>query len=173
VNPSSKNVFEAIILAGGRMVGKTRLQKSMFVLEQAGVGFGFDFSYYHYGPYSEELSFAVKDAVVEGLIEERVDQARWGGVYSVFTAPKIEILPSDDTSRVRRELLAKTVSADSVVLELAATAALLKEEGSADWWGDTAKLKPLKASEQSLAEARQLWADLRKVRTPTPLPALG
>lgn len=44
--------------AGGRIVGRTRLQKIGFFLEAAGLGAGFPFKYKHYGPYSEELSAA-------------------------------------------------------------------------------------------------------------------
>jgi hypothetical protein len=35
---------------GGSLVGDTRLQKSAYFLEKLGAGFGFPFSYHHYGP---------------------------------------------------------------------------------------------------------------------------
>ena len=43
------------------LVGRTRFQKTAYFLEAAGVGYGFDFSYHYYGPYSEELAVAVSD----------------------------------------------------------------------------------------------------------------
>jgi uncharacterized protein YwgA len=173
MSTKSDEVRDIVALAGGRIVGKTRLQKAVFILELAGVGFGFEFSYHHYGPYSEELAWATKDATAEGLVRQHEEQARWGGTYSVFSIPKLFDLPSDDVSKTRREILSRSMTVDAVVLELAATAALLKTEGSSDWWGETARLKPLKANPQTLAEAQGLWAKLRSVRTPRPLPALN
>ena len=71
--------------AGGRIVGRTRLQKIGFILETAGLGEGFTFKYKHYGPYSEDLTAASRIAVVLGLMNEIEQPATWGGLYSVFT----------------------------------------------------------------------------------------
>ena len=38
-------VREIVALSGGRLIGKTRLQKAGYLLELAGLGYGFDFSY--------------------------------------------------------------------------------------------------------------------------------
>ena len=47
MSTKSDEVRDIVALAGGRIVGKTRLQKAVFILELAGVGFGFEFSYHH------------------------------------------------------------------------------------------------------------------------------
>ena len=60
--------------AGGTIVGRTRLQKTAYLLELAGLGEGFHFSYRHYGPYSEELASAVRDA--NALAPSRRTRAR-------------------------------------------------------------------------------------------------
>ena len=135
-------VREMVALAGGQIVGKTRLQKAGYVLELSGLGYGFDFSYHNFGPYSEELAWAAREAVIDGKVVERED-ARWGGTYSIFSTDRQ--LPKDGTEDARSHLLAKVVKADAVVLELAATAALLHAGGVRDWWTETAKRKPLKA----------------------------
>jgi uncharacterized protein YwgA len=166
-------ILEAITLAGGRIVGKTRLQKAMFILEQAGVGFGFEFSYHHYGPYSEELAWATKDAADEGLIREKEDQAKWGGFYSTFIVQQKCEPANDAATSIRSALLKKIVPADSVVLEIAATAALLKSIGVDDFWEETERLKPLKASHEVISDAKKFWSDLRKIDTPDRLAELG
>jgi uncharacterized protein YwgA len=51
-----KAVFQA---ADGEIVGRIRIQKIFYLLEQLGMGGGIWFSYHHYGPYSEELSLAM------------------------------------------------------------------------------------------------------------------
>jgi uncharacterized protein YwgA len=55
-------VRRIVKLNGGRLTGKTRLQKSAYFLESYDVGFGLEFEYHHYGPYSEELASLAEDA---------------------------------------------------------------------------------------------------------------
>ncbi len=59
--------------AGGRIIGRTRLQKSVFLLSLAGFEKRFQFGYKHYGPFSESLAEAVDLAVAFDLISERRD----------------------------------------------------------------------------------------------------
>ena len=54
--------------AGGEVVGKVRLQKLVYLLEQLGLISGYSFEYRHYGPYSEELADQVEDDVVFGRL---------------------------------------------------------------------------------------------------------
>src|SRR5215831_5394587 len=84
--------------AGGRIVGRTRLQKIGFVLEAAGVGDGFPYRYKHYGPYSDELTSASRTAAVVGLINETEHAASWGGSYSTFAT---DLPPDLETARAR------------------------------------------------------------------------
>jgi len=44
------NVIHLIRLNGGRVIGKTRLQKTAYLLESIGRGFSLEFDYHHYGP---------------------------------------------------------------------------------------------------------------------------
>jgi uncharacterized protein YwgA len=157
--------------AGGRIVGRTRLQKIGYLLELAGMGEGFPFVYRHYGPYSEELAEAARDASALGLISEEEHPASWGGHYSIFTAPPVpaaeEIHPS------RTALMRETVDASAIDLELAATAAYLAEAGSLDPWGDTARFKPEKAQGGHLENAKALYRRVQQIATPKSLPRIG
>ncbi len=56
--------------AGGRVIGRTKLQKITYLLCAAGLEDGFDFEYRHYGPYSENLSDAIAEARLGGLVSE-------------------------------------------------------------------------------------------------------
>ena len=49
--------------AGGRLVGRTRLQKVAYLTQLAGFAGDFPFEYRHYGPYSEDLAEAMEIAV--------------------------------------------------------------------------------------------------------------
>lgn len=153
--------------AGGRIVGRTRLQKIGFILEAAGVGSGFRFKYKHYGPYSEELTNASRTATVLGYMSETEQPATWGGTFSTFEAR----IPLDaNVEDARRCIFRETVTADAIELELAATALFLAREGFQNAWGETARRKPEKAADGRLDRARVLYERLRQIRTPAPLP---
>lgn len=155
--------------AGGFIVGRTKLQKIGYILEVAGVGAGFPFRYKHYGPYSEQLAAAAQHAAALQLITENEQVANWGGSYSTFHTQ----MPADPlTHPARSQLAREMVNADAVELELAATAVFLAFERFPDPWGETARRKPEKAEGGRLEQARQLYSRLRKITTPSQLPAI-
>jgi uncharacterized protein YwgA len=155
--------------AGGRIVGRTRLQKISFILEAAGVGAGFRFKYKHYGPYSEELTNASRTASVLGFLSENEQPTAWGGSFSIFATgmPLDQQIPDS-----RRGLIREMVNADAVELELAATALFLALEYFPNVWNETARRKPEKAADGRLERARALYERIRQIQTPNPLPNL-
>ena len=155
--------------AGGRIVGRTKLQKIGYFLEVSGLGGGLPFQYKHYGPYSEELAFGAQHAAALRLISENEMLSSWGGTYSTF----ISNLPQDaivDPARTR--LAHELASTDAIELELAATALFLRHDGFADPWGETERRKPEKAAGGRLERAKQLYRRLCQIQTPEPLPVL-
>jgi uncharacterized protein len=155
--------------AGGRIVGRTRLQKIGFVLEAVGLGDGFPFKYKHYGPYSDELTAASRTAAVVGLIDETEHAASWGGSYSTFAT---NLPPDPEAAQARLRLAQEMVRADAVELELAATALFLARSGTADAWAETSRRKPEKAAAGRLEGAKELYGRLRLIEAPTPLPQI-
>jgi hypothetical protein len=83
--PSWQQAAEIVKDTGGRLVGRTKLQKVAYLLELAGLGAGFQFEYRHYGPYSEDLADAMQLAVAFDLVSEEERKADWGGTYSIYT----------------------------------------------------------------------------------------
>jgi uncharacterized protein YwgA len=153
-------VKEIIENAGGRISGKTRLQKTTYFLESRGAGYGFEFDYHYYGPYSEDLTVATLDAAALALIEIVAEPATLGSSYSVFVAREPQSDRTNATSRLR-EILGKLAKYDTTSLELAATVDFLTKNGCAsDPWEETRRRKPLKASEERLNSARRLLAEL-------------
>ena len=166
----TEKVADIIRDAGGKIVGRTRLQKIAYLMELAGLGSGFRFEYRHYGPYSEELALAARTAAVVGLIGEEEREASWGGLYSIFTARS----PRGHSVKHNRVSLAREAqAADPIELELAATAAFLFLQGSGDPWKATAKLKPDKVREGHLENAKILYRKLQSLKTPRKLPNIG
>ncbi len=164
-------VSETIGTAGGRIVGRTRLQKIFYMLEVAGYGSGFRFDYKHYGPYSEDLTSAVQMSILMGTLEEKKEASQSGHRYSVFTSSEnlgFEVTPAKET------MLSIMREASSIELELAATAVLLSRDGFAeDPWGETARRKPEKAERGRLEKAKVLLKKISSIETPDPIPALS
>ena len=150
-----EKVRSIIADAGGQIVGRTKLQKIAYLLEIAGEGDGFHFEYHHYGPYSDDLTRAASIACMMGDVAEKERATNWGGFYSIYTTSAVS------QQNGTRQRLAKTAAkANSVVLELAATAAYFAISGESDPWQETEKRKPDKAEEGRLEEAKKLYAEL-------------
>lgn len=166
----AEKVAEIVRDAGGRIVGRTRLQKVSFLLDAAGLGEGFTFEYRHYGPYSEDLTAAARTARLLGLLEEEEHTAGWGGTYSIYST---RIADSADVPEARKVLARMAAQADSVQLELAATAVFLAGEGARDPWAETERHKPEKAEGGRLERAKELYRRLRRIEVPHPLPEIA
>jgi uncharacterized protein YwgA len=165
-----RKVADLVSDAGGEIVGRTRLQKIVYLLTNAGLEEGFSFSYRHYGPYSEELAEATRQSVLFKNIAEDKRPASWGGTYSVYssTACGKPAACSD-----RSSMLKIMVEADSIELELAATALYFDRKGFADPWAETARQKPEKARDGRIIRAKQLYRDIQSIHTPIELPTLN
>lgn len=162
-----QRVAGIIRTAGGRIVGRTRLQKITYLLQLVGYDSKFPFEYYHYGPYSEDLALDTTLGDIFNTLTEKEEVANWGGKYSVFTV--------NGTSEDNEFSAFAKAAADSnaVELELAATAAFLAhEEKCDDPWTETARRKPEKAANGHLENAKTLYQRLAAISTPKPLPDL-
>src|SRR5215510_4415038 len=81
-----EDVVAAIVeAAGGKLTGRVRLQKTVYLLDQVGLKSGFEYDYHHYGPYSRDLDNATADAKAFQLIDEQFDRRQSdGAMYSIF-----------------------------------------------------------------------------------------
>ena len=157
-------VVNLIILSGGELTGRTRLQKEAYLLDRCGAKFGLSFTYYYYGPYSFELADGWEDARAEGRIEIAEEPGRYGVPYSIFKLRESGGSPdrlgnmSVDKARAR---LNKMAGVSDIVLELAATIVYLKEEGYGEQTIEELKIrKPLKATDQLIEKAKNLLGGL-------------
>lgn len=155
--------------AGGRIVGRTKLQKVAYFLTAAGYEPDMPFAYRHYGPFSEELASGARLAGLLGLISETEQQASWGGTYSTYVTSERS---SHDVPAERRRLAMEAAAADAVELELAATAAFLANEGYTDPWKETQRRKPEKSTNERILKAKDLYRRLSAIETPVRLPPI-
>jgi uncharacterized protein len=163
---SPRDAAEIVAIAGGKIVGRTRLQKVTCLLDMIGMQLGFSFEYHLHGPYSEKLRLAVSDADALGLISVDVKKTEWGGQYFVYCNNSE---PSEKTQPFRT-IAQKAASAGSIELELMVTALFLAKCGSENPWDDVVKRKREKATPERLEGAKTLLRDIRVEELSSTLP---
>ena len=158
-------VVNLILLNGGKLTGRTRLQKQAYLVHCCGADLHeLDFIYHYYGPYSFELADGCVDAIAEGRITMEERQGRYGTPYSVFEATGTQQIGGigNLSRKEAKRVVDNTNRASSIALELAATAAFLQRQGVYDGHVmEELKLrKSRKATAENLKEAQQLLGDL-------------
>jgi uncharacterized protein YwgA len=158
-------VAAVVAAAGGTLISRVRMQKSVYLLDRLGLNSGFEFEYHHYGPYSRDLDLATADAVALQMVSETFQHREGDGArYSVFNLRKDR--PADDAfgqlgPKRASALAEKFASANITVLELAATVDwLCHAEKCEDWRAEVSRRKPLKVGGGRLDRAVTLLTDL-------------
>lgn len=157
-------VAAVIAAAGGQLIGRVRLQKTVYLLDRLGLNSGFDYDYHHYGPYSRDVDNATVDAKAFNLIDEDFEHRRSdGAMYSIFklkAEAKAEAFGRLSPDRAA-ELVRLLANTNVTVLELAATIDwLCHREGEVDWRREIKKRKGLKVQGGRLDKAIQLLHEL-------------
>ena len=160
-------VTSMVVLNGGELVGRTRMQKQAYLLDRCGANFGLPFTYYHYGPYCFDLVDGLTDALAEERMTVEERPGRHGVPYAIFRSkvkapPRLGELAADKAV----DFLDKMKEVSDIVLELAATMVFLRDEW--DYYGkgeispieETRTRKPLKATEERIGKAIDLLNDL-------------
>lgn len=156
-------VADLVLLAGGELTGRVRLQKIMYLLDHKGMESGAGYFYYHYGPYSEDLWDAVSDAkFFDGLREEIVSAG--GSPFSIFKLTGNRERPAD-VGKLPSDIvvghLEKMKNVNSTVLELASTVHWLAfVEKVPDWKSEIHIRKAGKTGQGRLEKALKLLKDL-------------
>jgi uncharacterized protein len=171
-NDFAMRATEIIKAANGKIKGRTRLQKLAYILEACGLGEGFNFYYYHFGPYSEDLASSIQVANLLGYIKEAEKSTSWGGFYSIYTCAIASVKARDEKYDLKTRIATIAKDADPVELELAATVLFLYLEGVEDPWLEIEKRKPEKATTSRLKKASDLYNKFRQIKTPKPLPEI-
>ena len=162
------DVPSLVTAAGGEIVGKVRLQKIVYLLDQLGLNSGFSYEYRHYGPYSEDLADEVEGDRIFGRIKADQKYRQRDGVpyvvYGVGDPSKGDPTDRHPFPDDLREALAEMNRCSATVLELAATMHWLKVVEHLDnWRAELNKRKGVKAEEGRDNEALEL---LRKLELP-------
>ncbi len=142
-----------------KLVGKTRLQKTFFLLDQLGMNSGAEFSYHYYGPYSADVASAAEMATLfyKFDADEKVSAKRSVSYTSYSSREDPPARLGAMSSTQAREALRAMGDVSDTVLELAATMVFLKRNGFPKKYVDEVRArKPLKATGDRLQRAQEL-----------------
>jgi uncharacterized protein YwgA len=143
-----------------RIVGKTRLQKVFFLLDQCGLNSGAKYNYHHYGPYSADITDAAEDAVLYGNLTFEERPGFYDIPYGIYEASKQPAQVANRLGSLPKETVQEKLNIMSeysaIELELAATLQFLRAEGFARAVEEVKQLKPAKANERRMQHAVEL-----------------
>ena len=164
MNEREDVVAAVLSAAGGKLTGRVRLQKAVYLMERLGLESGFSFDYHHYGPYSRELDYAMNDAKASDLVDETFGRRQSDGAsFSIFSLKgdaKPDALGKLGQEKAR-ELARLFAETNVTVLELAATVDWLwRFENCDDWKSEITKRKGAKVQAGRLDKAVELLAEL-------------
>lgn len=158
-------VLDVVALSGGRLVGRTRMQKTIYLLDVLGLGSGASYYYYNFGPFSDEIADGISDSKFSGaLVEETEYRMSDGSPFSIFKTNGVSeqgrnvgALPADKVKAV----LQRFASCNSTVLELAATIHWLAQvEKVPDWRRELIRRKGSKTQNGRMERAAELLGEL-------------
>ena len=151
-------VVAIVALNGGELVGRTRLQKAAFLLEEIGMNSGLEFDYHRYGPFSADLAAGWDEAYAEGRLKLSERLGSHEVPYTIFSANMTPPARLGDLDADKaRDLLSTLQRYSDVVVELAATIVYLRQHGFHETALDEVKVrKPLKATDDRLKKATDL-----------------
>lgn len=158
-------VVDIVALSGGRLVGRTRMQKTVYLLDVLGLKSGASYYYYNFGPFSDEIANGISDSKFNGVLNEETEyRISDGSPFSIF---KSEMSPTQihqigalSVEKVK-PILQRFASCNSTVLELAATIHWLAHvEEISDWRSELVRRKGSKTQNGRMEKAAELLKEL-------------
>lgn len=151
--------------AGGKIEGRKRIQKTIYILQALGYPFQEGYSYYRYGPYSPQVQFELDLINEQNLIT--VEPVGNTYSYSLNEQGNSFLQKLDQLGLVKEkvdlpaELVTEIVSQDAQFLELASTLMYLLDS---HYTPEEAreKIKELKPHLIDKLEDAQNWVELLK-----------
>ena len=163
MNELDELLVQIIALAGGTVVGRTRLQKMVYLLDQCGLNSGCRYDYHHFGPFSSQIAEAAEDACELKLLRYEEKPGFHAVPYGVYQVAKQIEVPGEIGSLPRGvvegklDIMRKYTAID---LELAATLKYLLNAEVKNPIEALKALKSAKSTEERLRKAQELLKEM-------------
>jgi len=153
---------------------RKRLQKSIYLLQQAGCPLQLSYILHYYGPYSFELASLIDQLKGADIIDESAAQTEFGNIRyrSKINIRGTQVLTNFEKTEDGKQAMAKITpftprfkdlnEKDPWVLELAATIAYFYEGDWSEAQKQTATFKKLSKNDNKLKQAFELAKGLKK-----------
>lgn len=134
------NRILTLVKKAGKIDGRKKFQKIVFILQSKGVDLPEKFKYHYYGPFSSDLQLEIDELVdSKVLIEDHLENNSYS--YQISQNTKFD----EDSNIVDKELLINLLNKeDTKVLELTSTIYFLEKEGWSEKEFIEKKLRSLK-----------------------------
>ena len=153
-----KKMILELVNKCGKIEGRTKFQKIVYILQSLGVPFEEKFTYHYFGPYSAELQLEINDLVDSGVLKEYSQNPY---IYKVDSSNQIET----DYVGVDSDLLQDLLKQDYRILELVATLFYLANNFKDDEKYLKSKLNNLKPHLASyFQQAFDLYLELKSMK---------
>jgi uncharacterized protein YwgA len=153
-----KKMILELVNKCGKIEGRTKFQKIVYILQNLGVPFEEKFTYHYFGPYSAELQLEINDLVDSGVLKEYSQNPY---IYKVDSSNQIET----DYVGVDSDLLQDLLKQDYRILELVATLFYLANNFKDDEKYLKSKLNNLKPHLASyFQQAFDLYLELKSMK---------
>jgi len=118
-------VLRLISFAGGKVDGRKKLQKMVYLAQQLGWRFTEDFKYHLYGPFSEQLANEIEEMKAFGFVTENRRVGRYSCSLTQQGEALIDKYPDSSGSAWFKSFVADLNKHDARTLELMATVLFL------------------------------------------------
>lgn len=151
----------------GKVIGRTRLQKLICLLDLANEGINeYKFSYFRYGPYCDELADDMIAACAFEYVKETIDKTESGRNYSIYEASQ-DVAHQNITETKKQIIdLCTDEKTKAINLELAVTAAWLAKNGETNPWKKVEEVKWRKKGR--VPQAKKLYKEFQKINKELP-----
>ncbi|MDX8045045.1 YwgA family protein [Gracilibacillus sp. S3-1-1] len=153
-----------VIAASEGIVGRKKLQKIIYIMKKLGLPFEEKYTFYFYGPYSEELSLRIEELTNLGFVSEvKEKKSNYYQYRYEVTDEGTEFLKHSDTELpLEQSLLKEMKSQSSRFLELVATMLYFDHLPKVEVEQKVQEVK--KKSNYTLEDMQEAWTFIRKMQ---------
>ena len=156
---------------GGEIKSSVVLQRTAYLLEVAGVGYGFKFGCKFCSPYCEELNRATNSAANLGNLNLELTKTPWGVTKSTYKSniPYHGNGGADDDYQI---IVTKATQCVPKQLDLATSAAYFQKVEVADPWDEVYTRKTFDYENGTFEKSQELYEELRSMPALANLPEI-